>query len=309
MSRLKKEVVDELHKPARRNFRRRRVVLKGIDDLWQADLIEMIPYEKDNLGYRYILAVIDCFSKFAWVEPCKRKSDQEIFNAFKKILIQGRYPRNLQTDQGNEFYNKKFKKIIDEYNVNHYSTYSNIKASIVERFIRTFKTNLWKYFSVQGSYKWFTCIQNIVTIYNNTKHRTINMKPIEVVGTKIEKTLLEKRYRRPPVFSIPRYIVGDSVRISKNKGVFEKGYKPSWSTEIFKIDKVNKTNPVTYLLRDSTGQEIAGCFYEQELQVTKHPDVYLVEKTIRKKGDKFFVKWLGFDSSHNSWVKKEDLGL
>jgi hypothetical protein len=303
MSKLKEEVVNELHKPARRNFKRRSVVLKGIDDLWQADLIEFIPYARQNNGHKYLLTIIDCFSKFAWGIPIKSKSATDVMNGFKQVLG-ARIPKNLQTDHGKEFYNTNFRTLMKEYAINHYSTYSNMKASIVERFNRTLKNALWKKFSLQGSYKWMPIIQNQIAKYNNTKHRTIGMKPSKVRGKKIEAILLAQVYsgKRPIIKKLPKYQTGQYVRISKHKAQFAKGYQPSWSAEIFRIRKVKNTIPVTYHIDDCNGQPIAGGFYEEELQLVKHPNIYLVEKVLMKRGKKMLVKWLGFDSTHNSWI-------
>ena len=97
------------------------------------------------------------------------------------------------------------------------------------------------------------------------------------------------------------------MRISKHKHIFEKGYTPNWTTEIFKIKSIKMTHPITYILQDYEGKTIRGCFYEKELLKTKYPKDYLVEKIVKKKGDKLFVKWLGFPSSHNSWISKKDI--
>lgn len=313
---IKKQIVEELHKPARRSFLRRGVILKGIDDLWMVDLIELCSYSKENKGYKYILAVIDCFSKFAWLSPLKSKSGKEVAAAFEKVLKQGgRKPRNLQSDRGKEFYNSFFQKIIKSNRINHYSTFSNMKACIVERFIRTIKNKMWKQFSLQGTYKWITIYEELVKRYNNTKHRTIHMRPSTVKGKKIEKYLLDnvycidKRGGKSSNQKQPKYKVGDFVRISKHKADFAKGYRPSWSTEIFKIDQVRKTIPVTYCLKDKSDQMIAGGFYEPEIQKVKYPNAYLVEKILKRKGDKVLVKWLGFDSKHKSWENKNNVNI
>lgn len=308
MSEIKRQVVDELHKPARRIFKRRKFILKGIDDLWQADLIELGEYSKDNKGYKFVLTVIDCFSKFAWARPILSKSSSDVCNAFENILNTGRKPKNLHTDQGKEFYNATFKKLVKKYNINHYSTYSNIKASIVERFNRTLKSSLWKEFSYQGSYDWLSCLQKLIEKYNNKTHRTTKMPPSKVVGRVIERKLLKEVYSSKKVKrGKPKFKIGDKVRISKYKAQFSKGYTPSWSTEIFTVNKVKHTCPVTYILKDETGQEIAGGFYEQEMQSVKYPDVYLVEKVLKRKGDRALVKWLGFDRA--TWEDVKNINI
>lgn len=299
----RREVVNELHKLARKNFKRRHVIIKGIDDLWQADLVEMGNYEAKNNGYRYLLTVIDTFSKKAWVVPVKNKTALFITNAMKSIFnTSNRNPRNLQTDNGKEFYNKQFQQLMKLYEINHYSTYSVLKASIVERFNRTLKAMMWKEFSNQGSYKWINIYKELVDKYNNTFHRTIQMTPNEVDASN-EKSLLETVYNNLKIFKKPKFKVGDAVRISKYKHVFEKGYTPNWTTEIFKIKTVRNTNPKTYILEDYEKHEIKGGFYEFELMKTKYSQTYLVEKVLKRKGSMIYVKWLGFSSKHNSWIK------
>lgn len=309
MSAIKQAVVSELHKPTRKRFRRRRVIIKGLNDLIQADLVEMIPYAKINKGYRYILVVINVFSKFVWALPVKRKTGKDVANAMKKILSQMKpTPKNLQTDNGKEFYNSDFQVLMKSNGINHYSTFSNLKASIVERVNRTLKNMMWKEFSLQGSYKWLSLLPKIVKEYNNKKHSTTGMKPNEVNSRNAE-TLLNTVYSHLKMTD-PRgtkFKLGDFVRISKYREAFAKGYTPNWSNEVFKIRKVNITNPATYLLEDQTGQEISGAFYTEELQKTNYPDVYLVEKILKRKGDKLLVKWLGLDNRHNSWLHKNDL--
>lgn len=304
----KQQLVDELHRSARKRFPRRRSVIKAKNETLQADLVEMIPYARENKGIRYILTVIDTFSKMAWAIPVKRKTGLEVTEAMEKVIkSMDKPPKNIQSDFGKEFFNSHFKKLMDSYNINHYSTYTAMKAAIVERFNRTLKNKMWKKFSFNGSYKWLDILPKLVDEYNNTWHRTIKMKPIQVNAKnerKLQKTVYsnEIHMRRKPKFQ-----VGDQVRISKYKNIFDKGYTPNWTTEIFKIKKVKYTDPYTYYLEDSEEKPIVGAFYSHELLKTANPDIFLVEKTIRKKGKKILVKWLGLDKSHNSWINKKDM--
>lgn len=307
----KTDVVNEIHKNARVNFLRRNVVMKDIDDLWQADLIDMQSVSQKNKKYNYIFTIIDTFSKYGWAFPLKNKSQDFICDTFKTLLDKGRIPKNLQTDNGTEFYNNKFKKLMKVYNINHYSTFSIKKASIVERFIRTLKSNLYKAFSLKGNYIWIdNTLDDIIYKYNHTLHRTIHEIPAKVNNNN-KKSIL-KRYNDMKLVNkgtpTSNFKVGDFVRISKYKGTFEKGYTPNWSTEIFKIHKIQNTIPITYLIRDTIrGQPILGAFYVQELQKTKHPDVYLIEKVLRRKGNMILVKWLGLPSEENSWIHKSNI--
>lgn len=309
MTNIKEEIVNELHKPARKYFKRRRVIVKGLNDLVQADLVEMIKYAKINKGYKYILVVINVFSKFVWCEPVKNKSGNEVVRAMDKILSQmNARPKNLQTDMGKEFYNKKFKELTDKWKINHYSSYTHLKASVVERVNRTLKNKMWRQFSLQGNYKWLDVLSDIVADYNNTNHRTIKMKPINVKKKDV-KRLLQTVYSHLKTVD-PRkqkLKVKDYVRISKYREAFSKGYTPNWSNEIFQIRKIHRSNPRTYLLKDQEGDQIQGGFYEHELQKVKYPDIYLVEKIMRKKGNKLYVKWLGLNSKQNSWILKNQI--
>lgn len=307
----KEQIVDEIHKPARKNFVRCPVILKAIDDLWQADLIDIQKFKRFNQGYAFILIVIDCFSKYAWTAPLKTKSKGEVTKSFKDILLKSqRHPMNLQTDMGKEFFNDSFQNLTKSLNINHYTTYSIKKASIVERLIRTIKSKLFKSFHLKGTYKWVGLIlDNVVHTYNNTNHRTIKMKPVEVCKSNevnVRKNIIKSQKRK---ISLHKKIlrIGDHVRISKYKNCFQKGYTPNWSTEIFIITKINRTNPVTYHIADQRKQPIYGLFYEQELQKTKHPNVYLVEKVIKTKGNKLLVKWLGLSEEENCWIDRKAL--
>lgn len=308
MSAAKLAIVKELHKPARRNYLRRRVEVRGLDETWQADLVDMMKYAKWNNKYNYILTVIDIFSKYAWAVPVKSKDQNDVTAAMESIFVEGRIPKNLHVDRGGEFYNKKFESLITRHNINMYSTFSNLKASICERFNRTLKEKMWMQFSLQGNYKWINILPNLIAQYNNIKHHTIKMKPSDV-NARNEKSLLQRVYTNFKIKThSKKFNVGDKVRVSKFKHVFEKGYTPNWTTEVFTIRRIRNSLPVTtYELVDYQNQPIAGTFYEQELQKTANPDIYLVEKIVRKQGDKLFVKWLGFDNSHNSWINKTDL--
>lgn len=303
----KKTVVDELHRPARRNFLRRSVMQIGINDTLQIDLVEMIPYHEENNGFKYLLTAIDIFSKMAFARPLKTKTAKEVTKAMESILKEiGARVRNISCDLGKEFVNKYFKALMKEYKINFHHTYSEKKCSIVERLNRTLKTKMWKMFSLNGDYKWVKQLPKLIENYNKSFHRTIQMRPIDV-KKEHEEHLLSTVYRNVLTNARHRYQVGDHIRISKYKGVFRKGYKPNWSTEIFLVDQVHSTVPVTYTLKDLQGTVISGKFYEPELQKVKYKDVYLVEKVVRKRGDKLLIKWLGFDDSHNSWINKNDL--
>lgn len=173
MSKL--QVVKEIHRYARKNFPRRKYVMRGIAETLQADLIEMQPFATVNRRHRYILIVIDVFSKVAYAEPLKDKTGPEVTQAMDRIIrkVNRQNPRhhikNLHTDQGKEFYNSSMKRLLEKYGINLYSTFSNLKASIVERLIRTIKRKLYSHFSLHGNYKWLQILPEIIDQYNNTR--------------------------------------------------------------------------------------------------------------------------------------------
>lgn len=298
----KRDIALELHKQSRNTYTRRRVNVYGKNDLFQADLVEMIPLSKLNKGFKYILCVIDCFTKYAWAIPLKSKTGNEVTKAMSKILSD-HTPKLLQVDNGKEFYNKMFDALMKKYSIKKYSTFSTTKACIIERFNRTIKTNMYREFTSRGSRNWISILPMLINKYNNSKHRTIGTSPEKAHENPASVNLNQRKITNKKI----KFEIGNKVRISTQKGVFTKGYLPNWSTEIFTIVKINKTLPPTFQLQDYTGKPIAGCFYTEEISKTYYPDDYLVEKIIRQKGNKIFVKWLGFDSSHNSWINKNNL--
>lgn len=303
---IREEIAKELHKSSRKNFYTRPVVLKGINDLYQGDLVEMLDFSRVNSGFKYIMTIINCFTKFAFAVPLKTKTGLEVAKALSPIL--SKQPmKHFQTDNGTEWYNTNVRSLLKEYKINHYSTFSDKKASIVERFNRTLKQNMWRAFSAQGSFKWLKLLPTVVDKYNKSVHRTIGLKPKDVNKNNEKLVLTNILNNRKIKYFKPKFKVGDAVRISRIKKDFTKGYWPQWSNEIYIVHKVQPTVPVTYLLKDNRGEIIKGGFYQEELNKSKYKDTYLIEKVIKRKGEKLLVRWLGFDKTHDSWIDKKDL--
>ena len=294
-------LAEELHKPIKRKFNKRRVFVNGIDKIWAADLADMTALSNDNNGVKFLL-VIDIFSKYGWIVPLKDKKGETVANALKTIFKE-RKPGKLWTDKGREFYNKDVKEL-----VNLYSTENEEKSSIVERWIRTMKEKMWKYFTDNNTYTYMDVLPELVEDYNNTVHSSIKMTPIDASKKKNELTVWRNLY--PDRYKInnltPKFSVGDEVRITKKKKVFEKGYTTRWTEEIFTIKEIQNTNPITYKLEDLQGEEIKGTFYEPELQKTGQ-QIYRIEKIIKKEKGKSLVKWKGYSDKFNSWVNNKDL--
>ena len=256
---------------------------------------------KFNKGFRFLLCVIDIFSKYAWVIPLKDKKGISIVNAFQIILKESnRKPNKIWVDKGSEFYNNSFKKWLQDNNIVMYSTNNERKPVIAERFIRTLKKKIYKYMTSISKNVYIDKLDDIVNEYNNTYHRTIKMKPVDVK----DNTYID--FKKEVNDKNPKFKVGDHVRISKYKNIFAKGYTPNWSEEVFVIKKVKNTVPWTYVISNPNDEDIIGTFYEKELLKTNQQE-FRIEKVIKKKGDKLYVKWKGYDSLFNSWIDKKDL--
>lgn len=311
---LQKQSSYTLHKSAGKKYPTRKYTVHDVNEQWQADLADVSLIAKQNNGYRFILTVIDIFSRYAWARPLKTKRGEEVAAAFVNIFEEGNIPKRIQTDQGKEFENRHVRSLFDEHDIELFSVKSAYKAAIVERFNRTLKSRLWKYFTMTLSQKWTDVLQDAVHAYNHSHHRTIGMRPVDVTTDNID----EVRQRLSSGVASKennKFHVGDTVRISKVKSVFAKGYLPNWTEEIFTVSEVNrKKTPIMYKLKDYNGEEIEGSFYEQEIQRVDHSenDTYIVEKIIRtqKRGNEKWclVKWRGYPSSMNSWVRKSDIG-
>ena len=298
------QLAEELHKPIKRTFTKRKVLVGGIDEIWSADFVDMQSFARHNNGVKYLLNVIDVFNKYAWSVPIMDKTGNSITNAFDKIIKKSnRKPNRLWVDQGSEFFNRVMDKWLKDNDIERYNTYNEGKAVVVERFNRTIKTRMWKYFSANNTYKYIDILDELIRQYNNSHHRTIKMKPVEASKKINEKTVLFNLYGDTPPQRKPKFKVGDKVRIVKKKTTFEKGYTPNWTEEVFEIIEIQNTNPVTYRIKDWNGDEIDGSFYGQELQKTSQ-EVFRIEKVIRRdnKNQRVLVKWMGYPDSFNSWV-------
>ena len=256
-------LADELHKPIIRKFNKRKVYSQFKDNIWGVDLAVMQSLSRKKKGIKYLLCVIDLYSKYAFVIPLKDKKGISIVNAFNKIIKQSnRKPNKIWVDQGGEFYNNVFEKWLSDNDINMYSTYNEDKSVVAERFIRTLKNKLYKHITATGKNVYYDVLDDVVNKYNNTKHSTIKMKPIDIKNN--ERVYIDEHNEKDSKFK-----VGDRLRISRYKNIFAKGYAPNWSSEIFIVDKINDTVSYTYNLKDLNGEEIIGSFYDKELQKTK----------------------------------------
>ena len=257
---------------------------------------------KFNKGVRFLLCVIDIYSKYAWVVPLKNKKSVSIVNAFQSILKESnRKPSKMWVDKGSDFYNRSIKSWLEKNDIEIYSTHNEGKSVVAERFIKTTKNKIYKYMTSVSKNVYFDKLDDIVHKYSNKKHRTIKMKPFDVK----DNAYIE--FDKEVNGNDPKFKVGDHVRISKYKNIFDKGYAPNWSKETFVIKKTKNTVPWTYVINVLNGEELTGTFYGKELQKLDQQE-FRIEKVIKKKGDKLYVKWKGYDNSFNSWIDKKYFG-
>ena len=209
----------------------------------------------------------------------------------------------MWVDKGKEFYNKDVKDLIELY-----STENEEKSSVVERWIRTMKEKMWKYFSAKSTNVYMNVLSDLVKEYNNTRHSSIKLTPVKASKKENELTVWRNLY--PEHLEIrdinPKFSVADKVRISKKKKTFEKGYTTRWTEEIFTIVEVKHTSPPMYKIADLKGEEIKGTFYEPELQKTSQ-ELFRIEKVIKRGKTISLVKWKGYSDDFNSWVDNKDI--
>jgi hypothetical protein len=305
-----------LHKQRRYKFKRNRFIITGIDDTWQADLADFASLSTANDGYKYVLVVIDSLSKYVWAVKLRQKNASTVLPAIKLILRQAspRKPLNFLVDKGGEFKNVATKTYMKEQGINFYTTKNpDTKAAIAERVIRTLKGRIYRYLTHNNTKKYIDILDDVVDSYNSSKHRSIGMAPNEVTK-ETEKAALRKLYpgKLAPMKTF-RFSNGDNVRLAKEKNPFQKGYHPLWTEEVFTVTEVIPRDPVVYKVADQSGEAIEGTFYEQEMQkVTMKPDdAYRIENVLktRKRGRKkeYFVKWLGYPDTMNSWIDESAL--
>jgi len=264
-------VSKELHHKIIKHFPRRQVISKYKDEIWGSDLCEM----KSDLGYKYILTVIDIYTKYVWAIPLKNKTGETVTREFKNIMDDSeRVPKFLWVDQGKEFFNIKFQNLLKDYDVEMYSTKSELKNTVIERLNRTLKEWMEREMTalklINQPIHWTKILPLVVLKYNSKKHSTIKMSP-ENASKEENSEKLKQIWSKKAIdyhldhLAKPKFKVGDYVRLYRYKKHFEKGYKSNWTLEIFKIKTVLKTSPVTYIIEDENGEEIEGSVYENEM--------------------------------------------
>ncbi|GFN91902.1 integrase core domain-containing protein [Plakobranchus ocellatus] len=209
-------------------------------------------------------------------------------------------------DKGSEFLNKIFINFLKAHSICFFTTENaETKAAVVERWHRTLKTKLFRYFTKTRQYRYLVVLQDLVTSYNNSYHHSIKRSPASVNRQSQEEVWQTLYGSTETKTKIPKLKVGDFVRLARARRCFSKGYLPAWTVETFRVKVVRKTVPVTYVITDYNDNDVKGTFYEEELQKIGKPQDYKVEKILRKSRDgkkKLLVRWLGYGTDFNSWI-------
>lgn len=322
-----------LYKPIRKTFPRSKVIVNTIDSMWDGDLADVSNIASHNDGYKFLLVLIDIFSRYLFIVPLKNKHHQNIVDGLKLVFQKRRKPNTLRTDKGSEFKNRWVKAFLKKEGIHAIYTQNETKANYAERVIRTMKNLMYRYFMKNRTYRFINILQDLVKSYNKRPHRSLggnapanvnkeNADEIRLESYLSGKTKLDvnqsktlgrskEKKRAKPFF---KFKIGDDVRLSQLKHPFQRDYQQKWTEEFFKVNERYKRGQIpVYKLKDLAGDPIECTFYESELQkVIKSEDVsYRVEKILKRrrhgKTQEVYVKWEGWPKKFNSWIPESSL--
>ena len=314
---LRRQEAYSLHKPVIRP-KRTPIEVAGIDDQWSADLMDMSKFSRQNNGIKFLLVIIDTFSKYLWVLPLKNKTGATVAEAFQKVLDEGRMPKRLRTDKGQEFRANIVKTLLASKGIKQLFTQNEAKAAVAERVIKTIKSKIYRYLTYKNSHSYIDKLPEFVSSYNKTVHGTTKYRPVDVNVNNQEdvrfSTFLSKRSKHPFTLKPYKFRLGDKVRISYLKNTFSREYDHKWSGEVFKVTRRFRRSGIpVYKLSDYNNEAISGTFYQNELALADLDDdqMFKIEKVIKERGQgknkELFVKWLYWPSKFNEWIKASDV--
>nr|CAD2159606.1 unnamed protein product [Meloidogyne enterolobii] len=308
-----------LMRPKRIRFPRSKTIAAGFMTDLQVDLADMQALSRHNKGNRYILVGIDVLSKRLFTVPLKTKKGEEMVKAFQDLINKvPMKPHRIFSDKGTEFKNKQLKEFFAKEDIQKIeANHSTVKASIAERSIRNIKQRLYRYFAQKKTLKWIDVLEKIEDGINHSISRVHGLRPVDV-NFKNAQTVWKKIYGN--IFSKiknvkSKFNKGDYVRLSREKGNFDKGYLPNWGDEILQVDDVKTTlYPITYKIKDDKGDKFKGSFYKEELAKVRRDDdtEYRIEKILRKRKsddgtNEFLVKFIGYPETQ--WIHESQLAI
>lgn len=319
---LSQQETYQVHTRAPKKYPTESIIVEHMDDIWDADILQL-PTEraKDNKNYKYMLGVIDLFSRFVWAKLLKTKGAGETAEAFQDILDQsgGRKCVELRTDAGGEFRGTAFQEVLKKNKIRHILAYGEVKANYIERWNRTFQDKLYKWMYENNTAVFVNAVDDIISSYNNTVHSSTGFKPAEVdeknalnLYEKVYIPILNKRAEETVKYS---FSLGQLVRLSLFINKFKRGYTQNYTEEVFRVTTRIPSHPPRYRIEDLKGEAIEGSFYSEDLKAVNAESVdeinWKIERVIytRKiKGKKkSLVKWVGFPEKFNTLIPTSDL--
>jgi hypothetical protein len=287
----KQLLTKELTRPVINKFKRRSVITTYNNDIWSADLLDVSNMSKSNNKIKFLLIIVDVYSRYAYVVPLKSKNGEDVLNGFKSI---DKTPKNLWVDEGKEFYNTEMKKYCKEKNINIYHTYTGLKAVHAERFNRTLRDLIFTYLNSNDVKNYLNELPKIVETYNNTYHNSIKETPYNIyIKDKLPKHKVYMENEEA------KFNAGEYVRKVVVKKLFEKGFTAKWSEDIYIINKIDdRTLPIMYELKDLQGNAVKGKFYKNQL----------LKSAFKGKVENNSVKTLIKEGKTEKKILKEGLG-
>ena len=253
------------HRTQRLNFPRLKVIVNDLNEIWSLDLPHVDKLAKYNRDVKYLLVAVDCLSRYLRVEPLKTKNATETAKAFRN-MIKHKQPQKVWVDDGTEFLGA-FKTLCNKRGIHLYSTFSEKKSAFAERNIRSLKNIIYRYLEEKWTYSYINIFDQFVKTINSRVNRVTKLAPNKVTKKDVLRlvslTVETRRSQKPKLY------VGDFVRIVKKEKTFRKGYKQSFTDEVFEIAGIPTLNPPTYSLIDSNKEIIQGKFYQPELQLVR----------------------------------------
>ena len=304
-----------LNKAVRKTYKKNRVVTTGINDQWDADLADYQKLSRHNDEYTFLLVAVDLFSRFALVQPLKKKTNAEVIAGFRRMFRERGVPRAIRTDAGKEFTAREMDKFYEDTGVIHFITLNEVKANYAERLIKTLKSKLWRYMVENNTLRYIDRLQDLVNSYNATEHSTIDLPP-EQVDEEEEKGLWWSQYAPEHPYVRGRgevsfkYKKGDYVRIPTLAHAFTREYDQHWTGEVFVVDEAFvRDGVILYRLVDQNGELILGTFYESELQQVdpSQRKYWKIERVLEQRGDQSLVRWRFWPDTFDSWISTRDI--
>ena len=308
---LEKQESYTLHRRAVRPKHFRKTIALYPFEIAQADLMSLDgSYAKHNAPYKFLLVIIDVFSRRLFVKPLKSKHGSEVAKQLEQVFSEQTF-KKIHVDRGKEFLNPSVKKTLEKYQIELYHTHSHLKATIVERSIRTLRSHLSAFCTHFNTFSFVPRLDLIVSQYNDSPHRSLgNLAPnqVNLQNTPYISDFMYGKSESKQKKLRNQLQVGQSVRILRGKGIFEKG-QFNFSKEIFRIASVQSTDPVTFKLVDLSDEPVLGCFYQSELQKVQEPDEYVIDKVLKRRTyrgvKQLLVSWLGYPTSFNTWINAD----